>query len=554
MCALLNSGTCTPNCCCDPACPAAVVAGFRAASSCLPEGPPPEQLAYCTPEEPFAKVNLPSGDFYHIQKAAADADFWTQLLCIQADRNPSLGMYYPDPPAGDVGTNAQYATCPAKQTPAMLSSNSYSYNQAITVSAPAASGRVRGPFSLPAGALSAECSSMAQVGFMARMPASLKAQSSSCQRTIRTAAALSALCSNRYSPLSPTYYAGLQFPATPASTTLKAINLTSMQILDPATGALTALDPATALVAPNAANGPPAACTGVVLEAQFVFRYTAGSSDSDSGALSSAGVSLVLGNVSMPAGGVPLVLDTAFSVSWINSSAPVSALQPFSGAPGYLPGFPVLAGVLAADPAAASSSAAAAPKAVSRLTGGLQLPAAKVTELLGEWLDELTTQQVVLGIWGNADATRPSQWLPVQSSGWPAATDLEWSEATATCSNVITGFDINIVTGIAFASGNLQSKVLYAQVCFSVGSWSFNQMAGQTLQNFPLQFTASFVPKQQQPPALSLKPAPPLFAPLPPDLFYPFLTSAAERGGQPLGVLVLLAASVALQLLFVDRV
>lgn len=65
----------------------------------------------------------------------------------------------------------------------------------------------------------------------------------------------------------------------------------------------------------------------VVLEAHFVFRYTAGSSDSDSGALSSAGVSLVLGNVSMPAGGVPLVLDTAFSVSWINSSAPVSALQ-----------------------------------------------------------------------------------------------------------------------------------------------------------------------------------------------------------------------------------
>jgi hypothetical protein len=56
MCALLNSGTCTPNCCCDPACPPSVVAGFRAAGSCLPEGPPPEQLAYCTPDEPFAKV------------------------------------------------------------------------------------------------------------------------------------------------------------------------------------------------------------------------------------------------------------------------------------------------------------------------------------------------------------------------------------------------------------------------------------------------------------------------------------------------------------------
>jgi hypothetical protein len=53
------------------------------------------------------------------------------------------------------------------------------------------------------------------------------------------------------------------------------------------------------------------------------------------------------------------------------------ALQPFSGAPGYLPGFPVLAGVLAAaPPASASSSTAAAAKAVSRLTGGLQLPGA----------------------------------------------------------------------------------------------------------------------------------------------------------------------------------
>jgi tectonic-1/3 len=162
----------------------------------------------------------------------------------------------------------------------------------------------------------------------------------------------------------------------------------------------------------------------------------------------------------------------------------------------------------------------------------------------------LAVVQVVLGIWGNADSSRVNQWVPVQSSGWPAGTDLDWDEATATCSNVITGFDINIVTGIAFASGNLQSKVLYAQVCFSVGSWSFNQMAGQSLQVFPLQFTASFVPKQQQQPVLSLKPAPPLFAPLPPDLFYPFLTSRAEIGGQPLSVLVLLAASMALQLLF----
>lgn len=45
-------------------------------------------------------------------------------------------------------------------------------------------------------------------------------------------------------------------------------------------------------------------------------------------------------------------------------------LQPFSGAPGYLPGFRLLAGVLATAPSGGASAA----KAVSRLTGGLQLP------------------------------------------------------------------------------------------------------------------------------------------------------------------------------------
>lgn len=143
--------------------------------------------------------------------------------------------------------------------------------------------------------------------------------------------------------------------------------------------------------------------------------------------------------------------------------------------------------------------------------------------------------QVVLGIWGNADPAHTSQWVTLQSSTWPPGTDLSWDEATATCNNFITGFDINIVTGVAFASGNLQSKVLYAQACFRQGSWSFNAMSGQALQLFPLQFTASFVPKSQPQPAVTLKPAPPLFAPLPPDLFYPFLTSGAS-GRAPAGI------------------
>lgn len=46
--------------------------------------------------------------------------------------------------------------------------------------------------------------------------------------------------------------------------------------------------------------------------------------------------------------------------------------QPLSGAPGYLPGFPLLAGLQSSDPAPTDPSVTR--KAVSRLSGGLQLP------------------------------------------------------------------------------------------------------------------------------------------------------------------------------------
>jgi hypothetical protein len=59
-------------------------------------------------------------------------------------------------------------------------SNSYSYGQAVVVSAPATAGRVKGPFSVPAGVLSAECLGVSQVGFMARVPASLKVSCTGC--------------------------------------------------------------------------------------------------------------------------------------------------------------------------------------------------------------------------------------------------------------------------------------------------------------------------------------------------------------------------------------
>jgi hypothetical protein len=85
-----------------------------------------------------------------------------------------------DPPAGDVGSNAQEAACPAAPTPPVAGGpgNGYAYGQALAVVgavAPAIAGlRVWGTFVLPAGVLSAECLDVQQVGYMARVPSSLR--------------------------------------------------------------------------------------------------------------------------------------------------------------------------------------------------------------------------------------------------------------------------------------------------------------------------------------------------------------------------------------------
>jgi hypothetical protein len=41
------------------------------------------------------QVNLPAGDYYRLQQRAADSDFISQVLCVTADHNPSLGRSYP---------------------------------------------------------------------------------------------------------------------------------------------------------------------------------------------------------------------------------------------------------------------------------------------------------------------------------------------------------------------------------------------------------------------------------------------------------------------------
>ncbi len=95
-CALGGIGTCTPRCCCDPGCPASATAAHVATGTCLQgSGMSAEPLSFCTSVAPLARVNLPGGDYYRLSAEAAAGDVLSQLLCIAADNNPSLGASYP---------------------------------------------------------------------------------------------------------------------------------------------------------------------------------------------------------------------------------------------------------------------------------------------------------------------------------------------------------------------------------------------------------------------------------------------------------------------------
>ena len=409
---------------------------------------------------------------------------------------------------------------------------------------------------------------MLQPGVLQRVPASLKDAAVACQRPLPPAgAAFQALCASRASPLSPLFYAYTQLFVGPSSPSAVNVTISSIAVLDPATGALGAAAagaaPAAPTYAPPSAPGGAAVCGGVVARADILVRYTM---DAATGAtlIASASAALVVTDVSEGAG----ALRQEASVSWADAAAPAAALLPLSGAPGYLEGFPVLAGV---------TETLAGKTAVRRLVGGLALPAAAAggacapppagpagagaavrfgynatsacarrmtaAELAalcaagdaaaaaraaaGALLDAAAAGTMVVGVWGDSRAAAAAEWVPIAVAGrWPPPAPT-WNAAERRCDGVVTGFELKLVTGAAASAANLQRKVLFAQLCPTLGSWAYDAraaaVAGAAAQAFPLRFAARFAAIDQGAPAARLRPAPPLAVPLPPDLFYPFL-------------------------------
>ena len=237
--------------------------------------------------------------------------------------------------------------------------------------------------------------------------------------------------------------------------------------MDPITGALTALPTSSSPPSPTF-NATTSTCSHLVHQAIFTFVYN------PSGSLQASTpvqLSLVLADATLPA---PTDPDPLFlqriKVSWVPTGLAGSVPEAFSGNPGYIPSYPVLAGVVVTDPQLATTTA------VQRYFEGFPVPTAGAgglcsarasmplrygtnatsschvrltaaelqswcgqgaggiaAALVGGIYSDLVAAKVVLGVWGNSVHTDVAQWIQVRSPNCEYSA-ITWLQGWGACS------------------------------------------------------------------------------------------------------------------------
>lgn len=494
-----------------------------------------------------------------------------------------MGNWYEDPGAGQSASSETISlgSCSVNVdvgTPPVV----YNFSSAIDVIDSASNA---GLLQVPYPAFSRECTDSYRVGFMVNIPAVEATSSISCQRSI-TARELAALCTSA-SPLSAGTYANQQYAPNPLKNSYQPFALGLVQFLDPSTGVLTPVNVST-VPAPQY-NSPTGSCSNVVRSINYIIIYTRANDGGDGGDIAQVRVSLVLTSVVMAPSAAPSAIPQDVSVLWIPTTSAINQqVQTFSGNPGYNPGLPVLAGLLVTEPGGSR-------QAISRFRDGFPVPAPSaqgscspasttaarfganmtsscsvtmsaadlrtfceadtgdmyVQQTLGEMWSDLINGTVYVGIWGNSNFTTTSDWIQVVVEGELPSSNTQWSSLDQSCSNVVVGYNITFVTGVAYASGNIVNKVLYATVCFQTGTWSFPADTSQSTAKFLQTYVVQFRSLQQYNGYTVSAPQPPLYFTLNPTLLYPFLPiNAAAMSGASLASIILASALALLVIMY----
>jgi hypothetical protein len=299
------------------------------------------------------------------------------------------------------------------------------------------------------------------------------------------------------------------------------------------------------------------------------------------------------GGFCAPSGLAP-PLQQSFSVDF-QTPVLTADVRPRSGMPGYVKGLPLLAGrslQCSDDPkctaspttrlveqftaglpimgvgAACSGAAASAGAGASVVQFGVSSSSGCFRTLSLSQLKDLCLKQtassasaaapaaippeltlppnLVVGIFGNADAYNVGEWLPVRVENVSASA--RWNESSSTCSGLVTELALEFVTAASGATVNPQQKTVFARARYISGSWSYSQVLAQTKyldrpQRYTLKTSVRFEHMEQAESFEFIPPLPNLFPALSNDVFYPIRAFGAAAAVRP-PVTMLVGASV----------
>nr|QKY15154.1 4-alpha-glucanotransferase (DPE1) [Polytomella parva] len=453
---------------------------------------------------------------------------------------------------------------------------------------------------VPYGALSDVCDDNFPVGFMVSLPESLQSPFASCRRSL-TDVSTSCTSGGR---LSPSFYSTV---AILGGTTTVSVSVIEAWHLNPTSSSLTSLS--TSSVAATSYNSTSDTCFNALTVLNLTFYYdasTAGTGVNGNGLIKAIEMSYTVTDVANAyANASSNYLTQSVMVNWVPMSATRTStsnsstinsttstnsttgdvtsslsdgytLRQTSGNPGYLVGFPVLAGTLSSlgnktaiselingfPVGGAGAGGLCSSDASSPLLFGFNATSSCAVEFTEAELQSFcmngTAAQYIslnlpvygnslyLGIWGNSNISNTNEWVQAASSPSPLTfSGMTYANGSKSCSGVVTDVDIIILTGKTSAANNPQNKILYATISYQTGRWKRNANLGSlTVQRFYLKYNVTFVgiPQSAQGYERAL---PPLVKPLSVEILYPFTTNAApERNGPPKVRILMLISSL----------